>query len=123
MKKIYSTLIFLLPFSLAFADSELIIKYKLNKTQSAAIKAGKLSSKELARQQMQPLDDCQLHMLKTLSGYNVKDIRGLATGAHLIRLSGNISESELTTVINTIRKDSNVEYIEKNAIAQISNTR
>ena len=78
------------------ADSDrLIIKYR----------ASKFEAKQLSTQQMQ--------RLSASAGMELRQVRQLATGAHLLKLGDKVSEGYMDSIIAQLASDPNIEYIEK----------
>ena len=94
-------------------NNRLIIKYKPNAEQAKMAASGKLSTKQLNGILMQPLASAQVNKLSHIAGMKVKDSHAIGTGAHVLILEKNLNQEQLDQIINKIKQDSAVEYVEE----------
>jgi serine protease len=110
--RLFSALLFFLT-GYIFADVKIILKYKLNSQQQKLLQTNQLSELDLRLQMMKPFSNYVINSLQNQIGYKVKEISSIATGAHVISIEGNLSQESINNIIDKIRKDPNVQYVEQ----------
>jgi len=58
----------------------------------------------------------------TMSGKKMKYVRKMATGAHVVKVDGPMTASEVKKMISIMQSDSNIEYFEEDRFVQIMAT-
>jgi len=102
----------------ALAMERLIIKYKPTASQTQAMTAGKLTANQLSMQQMQPLSMSQVQQMSKIAGVSLKEVDQIGTGAHVLRIDSNLNQQQLQQVIDKLRAQSNLEYVEEDHIVK-----
>jgi serine protease len=106
----------------SYAFDRLIIKYKPTSEQVKVIASKKLSTLQSTIQLnqilMQPLSSSQVSKLSQMAGVVVKDDHAIATGAHVLILEKNVTQTELEKIINKIKQDPVVDYVVEDRIVK-----
>lgn len=58
------------------------------------------------------------NQMSVMSGVNVKHVRTMATGAHVVEMKSTMTRNSMMDVMQSIEADSNVEYVEEDRILQ-----
>ncbi|MFN8770968.1 MAG: S8 family serine peptidase [Neisseriaceae bacterium] len=113
MKKLMLLILGLCTGVSAVANERLIIKYKETQVQINQIKSGKMTKKQVIQQMMIPLSTSSLSRIKAYANnISVIEVNQVANGAHVIELQKKLIESELKLIINRIKSDPSIEYVE-----------
>jgi len=109
----------LLIFNIANAENRIIIKYKPTTNQINQYTSGTLKMSSLTLQMMKPLSGSVVNELAQNTGYkNLKEIGVVGTGAHVLDLGKNLSDSDMDGVLAKLRAQSNVDYVEVDKLLQ-----
>ncbi len=93
------------------ANNRLIIKYK-NTTQTYRSFGANL----YPTHPIQPLNATQINNISTATNAQVRYLHTIPNGAHVITLNINTNESDMQQMINLIKEDPTVEYVEEDRI-------
>lgn len=97
---------------MAFADEQIIIKFKPSSEQM--VKAKKMTKLELNKQQMKPLTVDRLNTMSNVAGVKLTEAKSLSTGAHVLNIDTQLSDAQLKDVIGKLKEQGDVLYIEEN---------
>lgn len=122
IKNAITTILFGLCMPTMAADT-FIVKYKLNETQKAFLSSqGVTDTKRVNAKTrellMEKLSKERLDALSAAAETQVTDLRSLATGAHVIKLSQDLNEIQTEQFINSVKQYNDIDFIEENKIQQ-----
>lgn len=116
MKKFLFALIGCFTVLPVFAGTQIIIKFKPDENIQNGLQSGNISKQQLQRLQMQPLTAKTIQKLDLLTGLELKDARAAAVGGRVLDAGATLSKDKLSSLLNILNKQPNVEYAEENII-------
>ena len=101
-----ATTVFMSSFS--FAVDTLVLKLKSTPPRASVESGNHLPPRPM------PLSAIQIQHLSDVAGYKIQNTRPIPTGAQVIKFAQDLSESQIQSVIQKLKADSDVEYVMEN---------
>ncbi len=112
LKKIIA-IIFISIFSSGTVNAldRIIIKYKVDNTPQN-LNSNSINKSQLNLLRNKPLSISTISQISQISGVSAQEINQIANGGHVIKFNRELSTNELNTIVQKLKVNSNVSYVE-----------